>query len=136
MPQITLEQALFHRPDEQAPRCLAQSAGFDPAWLPLAEQLILGFGERRPGVRCPLTVFAKPLMNRHIAVVRVRDEPTERFPTVMCFHVLVVDKKSYEGFIRDPFMLAEKVEPTWEAQGTLPAVILEQEAFAPRTLAQ
>jgi hypothetical protein len=135
MPPITLEQALYHRPDRQDPRLVAKSSGFDDAWLAEAERLVLGFGDRRGGARCPLAVFARPISAKHVAVVRVKDENPE-FPTGLRFHFLVVERKAYEAWIRDPFLLAERIEPTWQGSETLPALMIAQEAFSPRTLAQ
>jgi hypothetical protein len=113
MPPITLEQALFHRPDREAPRLVARSPGFDDDWLPDAERLVLGFGPRRGGRHCPLAVFAKPISKKHVAVVRVIDE-NPGFPIGLRFHLLVVERKAYEAWIRDPFLLAHKFEPAWD----------------------
>jgi hypothetical protein len=135
MPPITLEQALYHRPDRDSPRLVARSTGFDDAWLADAERLALGFGDRRGGLRCPLTVFAKPIGAKHVAVVRVVDD-RETFATALRFHFLVIERKIYEAWIRDPFLLAQKIEPTWEANDSLPALMIPEEAFSPRTLAQ
>lgn len=135
MPSIALEQALFLRPDREAPQLAARSAGFDDGWLAEAQHLILGFGDRHNGLRCPLTVFAKPIGSKHVAVVRVCDEnPT--FPTGLRFHFLIVERNAYEAWIRDPFVLADKIEPTWEGHGPLPALMIPDGAFLPRTLAQ
>src|SRR2546422_828951 len=100
---IVLEQALFHRPDRETPRVVARSAAFEAAWIADAQQLIYGFGERKGGMRCPLTVFAKPIGAKHVAVARVKDAGPG-----LHFHFLVVERKTYEGWIRDPFMLVEK----------------------------
>ena len=135
MAPITLEQALFQCPDREAPRLVARSPGFDGDWLPEAERLVLGFGFRRGGRRCPLAVFAKPISKKHIAVVRVRDE-NPGFPIGLRFHLLVVERKAYEASIRDPFLLAQKFEPPWDAKESLPALMTSHEAFSPRTLAQ
>jgi hypothetical protein len=101
-----------------------------------AEHLVLGFGERTPGRRCPLAVFAQPIGPKHVAVARVRDEPTDGVPTGLRFHFLVLARKDYEACIRDPFMLAEKVEPTWDANASLPTLTLAADTFTPRTVAQ
>lgn len=154
---ITLEQALFHRPDRLAPRLVSRSPGFADAWLEEAEHLIVGFGERKGGMPCPFTVFAKPLTAKHVAVVRVQDAG---YPNGLRFHFLVVERKVYEAWIRDPFMLAEKVEPTWDVPGTeslanaisenpdtrlesttavkiaLPTLSIPETSFSPRTLQQ
>ncbi len=141
MPPITLEQALFHRPDHEAPRLVARSAGFDAAWIADAQELIDGFGERRGALPCPLTVFAKPIGFKHVAIARVRDDKPEAFASGLRllglhFHFLVVERKAYEACIRDPFMLAEKIAPTWDAPDTLPALTIAEDTFKPRTLEQ
>jgi hypothetical protein len=136
MPPITLEQALFLRPDRQEPRLLAQSPRFDAAWTQEAEAIILGFGDRPQGsMRCPLTVFAQPLTDKLVAVVRARDDGPETFPTGLRFHFLVVETKIYEAWIRDPFLLAAKIGPVWDAT-ELPMLALSPETFSPRTVAQ
>ena len=73
MSSITLEQALYECPDNAPPRRLAHSPGFTALWMADAEHLVLGFGERTPGRRCPLAVFAQPIGPKHVAVARVRD---------------------------------------------------------------
>src|ERR1700722_3315950 len=123
MPPIPFEQALYQRPDRESPRLLARSPGFDNAWLPDAEQLVLGFGDRPHGRRCPLTVFGQPLTKAHIAIVRVVEE--KDFAGLL-FHFLVFERKRYEGWIPDPFLLAEKIEPTWDAKDALPALMLPE----------
>jgi hypothetical protein len=149
MPQITFEQALFLRPDHQSPRLLAQSPRFESTWITEVEAIIHGFGERpAETMRCPLdTVFGMPLTDKHIAVVRVRDDfdgsinarlrPGERGfdPTGLRFHFVVVEKSHYEAWIRDPFILAAKIEPTWDAP-ELPMLALPTEGFSPRAVTQ
>ena len=149
MPAITLEQALFLCPDRGAPQVVTRSPEFLAEWTAEAEAIIQDFG-RRPmeSFRCPpTTVFAKPLTDKHIAIVRVRDDFAGSlsarlrqgepgfYPTGLRFHFLVVDKKTYEAWIRDPFMLASKVEPAWDAT-TLPVIFLPPDTFSPRTVAQ
>ena len=135
MPSIALEQALYHRPDRQAPALVACSPGFDDDWLPEAERIALGFGARTHGLPCPLVVFALPMGLKHVAVVRVKDE-NAGFPVGLRFHFLVVERRLYEMGIRDPFHLADKIEPTWDAKGTLPTLMLAQETFSWRTIEQ
>jgi hypothetical protein len=138
---ITFEQALFHRPDHETPRLTARSAGFGPEWQSEAEHIILGFGDRPAGMSCPPTVFALPISKHHVAVVRVLDEKPETLASGLrlmglFFHFLVVERKAYETWILDPFMLAEKVAPAWDAKDELPAISMPEGSFAPRTLEQ
>jgi hypothetical protein len=107
------------------------------------------FGERPSETfRCPVTTtFALPLTGRQLALVRARDDhagslsPRLRHgepgfcPTGLRFHFLVVDRKTYESWIRDPFVLAAKVDPDWEAT-ELPAIVIPGEIFVPRTITQ
>ena len=130
MPSITLDQALYHRPDGDAPILVARSSGFTDDWLPEANRLVVGFGERTDGRRCPLTVFAMPIAAKQIAIVRVMDSRDG-----LRFHFLVLDQLTYENYVRDPFLLAAKVEPTWDAIETLPALMLPSNTFSPRTIA-
>jgi hypothetical protein len=133
---IALEQALYLRPDGREPRLIARSPRFDSAWAMESEAIILGFGDRpRGSMRCPLTVFAQPLTDKLVAIVRVKDDGPETFPTGLRFHFLVVETKIYEAWIRDPFILAAKVEPAWDAT-ELPTLTLEPESFSPRTVAE
>lgn len=135
MPSIALEQALYYRPDRQGPALLARSSGFADAWLAEAERMIVGFGARTGGLACPLCVFALPMGPAHVTVVRVKDE-NAGFPVGLRFHFLVVERKVYEAGIRDPFHLAERAEPDWDGQGTLPTLTLAPEAFSKRTIGQ
>jgi hypothetical protein len=132
MPPITLEQALYRRPDRDVPQLVARSSAFDDAWLAEAEQLVLGFGDRPHGMRCPPAVFGLPLTKTQVAIVRVQDDDDRGFPVGLRFHFLVAERKIYEAFIRDPFLLAQKIEPTWDANETLPALMIPAEAFVPR----
>ncbi|MBI3822388.1 MAG: hypothetical protein HY289_06880 [Planctomycetes bacterium] len=132
MAQITLEQALFRRDGQESPVLVARSAGFDAAWVAEMPQLIVGFGVRRVGVRCPLTVFARPIGAKQVAIARVMEDGASG----LRFHFLVVGQKAYETWIRDPFMLAEKFPPTWDTTGDLPTLTIEEGAFKPRSLAQ
>jgi hypothetical protein len=75
------------------------------------------------------------LTKNHIAIVRVKDENAD-FPTGMRFHMLVVERHIYEAWIRDPFILAEKIAPTWDATYGMPSVTIPEEAFKPRTVEQ
>ena len=53
MPDILIEQALYGSQDAGGYRFLARSPGFLDDWLPEAERLCTGFGERPAGVACP-----------------------------------------------------------------------------------
>ena len=134
MATIVFEQTLYHRPDRAAPVRVARSAGVVDAWTAEIESLIEAFGDRPGTTRCPLAVFARPIGNAHVAIARVSDFGTSAIPTGLRFHFLVVDRVNYEMWICDPFLLHERIEPTWEASEPLPKVMIPQEAFRARTL--
>ncbi len=133
MAELVFEQALWHRPDRQPPQLLGRSPGFPDIWLGEAEQMIRDFGERPPGMACPLAVFARPLGRGQVAVVRVADVPERG--DVLAFHFLVVERAAYERFVGDPFELAELLPPSWEA-GPLPVRTLSAGAVPVRTVEQ
>ncbi len=141
MQSIPFEQALFHRPDRLDPRLVAQSPGFQAVWQADAIALVTGFGGRPVGVVCPFAVFAKPIGKKHVAVVRVIDEKPEVLASGLTlrgllFHFLIVDRDLYEAWICDPFMLAEKIAPSWSVTDPLSTITLSTDTFQARTLAQ
>lgn len=177
MSQIVLEQALFHRRDRQPPQLKARSPGFTDEWAHEADQMIVAFGDRPPGVACPLAVFARPLTATTVAVVRVADQDTladappasdlgtavqavapggvtaegsrlavqpltdderrRRAPSgTLGFHFLVVPRADYERFLGDPFQLAERLPPVWQADVGFAPQTLPREPLPARTVAQ
>jgi len=148
-----IEQAIFElrivdcglRIDEQAadnPQfgTWARSDGFRDEWLALAEEIMIGFGERPFGIACPLAVFAQPFGREHVAVVQVTDrphaagrvlepsgsstpegQPVTSDPNLLAFHFLILPRQSYERFVGDPFHLAQQLPAAWQQRGTLPA---------------
>lgn len=133
MASIPIQQALFHRADDQPAILQARSAGFADAWLPEAERLIVGFGARPVGIACPLAVFAQPLTPTRVAVVRVTDHGDAG---ALVAHMLVLDRSAYERYVGDPFSLAKKLPADWTAQGELPVLELPAEPLPQRSLAE
>src|SRR5260370_22195754 len=85
MPDITIEQALYHRPGGEAPCLLARSPGFLDEWLPEVEWLLVGFGDRPLGSACPAAVYALPLGKPHAAVRHANDHTRDRsVPLTFC----------------------------------------------------
>src|SRR5436309_4903495 len=97
MPEILLEQALYGGHDSGGYRFLARSPGFLDDWLPAAERLCTGFGNRPADVACPAAVFAQPLGKRHVAVVQVADQGTDDAgrPGALGFRLLVLARADY-----------------------------------------
>jgi hypothetical protein len=134
---IVVEQALFRREHEQRPQVTARSPGFRDEWLTDAHRLIDGFGERTGGVTCPLAVFAQPLEDKHVAVVRVADrEPGPGGWPALAFHFLVISRADYDKYLGDPFAICERVPTNWTGQGELPPVTWPAQTLPARTVGQ
>jgi hypothetical protein len=137
MPDILIEQALYTGHDAGGYRFLARSPGFLDDWLPQAERLCTGFGERPAGVACPAAVFARPLGDKHVAVVQAADLGVDDAgrPGALGFRLLVLPQDAYAFLGGDPFALSERFPPTWEARGELAALSCPAEPPARRTVA-
>lgn len=135
--EIIIEQALFYRSDRELPRLVAASPGFRQDWLAEAEELVLGFGDRPPGVRCPLAVFAYPMGADSVTIVRVVDRTeagTEKLGADFLFQV--VSRKNYGKFFGDPFQLAQQLPSTWQCHDGMSACRIPSEPLPPRTVEQ
>jgi len=137
MPEIFLEQALYGSQGSGGYRFLARSPGFLDEWLDEAERLCVGFGERPAGVACPAAVFARPLGKQHVAVAQVADCGVDDAgrPGALAFRLLVLPHEAYTFLGGDPFPLAERFPPSWDARGELPALSCPAEPPPRRTVA-
>ncbi|HKI36118.1 MAG TPA: hypothetical protein VKA46_29950 [Gemmataceae bacterium] len=137
MPDISIEQALYGSQDSGGYRFLAHSPGFLDEWLPEAQRLCTGFGERPTGVACPAAVFAQPFGKQHVAVVQVAECGVDDAgrPGALGFRLLVLSHEAYAFLGGDPFALAERFPPPWEARGELPALSCPAEPPPRRTVA-
>jgi hypothetical protein len=138
MPDIPIEQAHYGGHDSGGYRFLARSSGFLDEWLPEAERLCTGFGERPAGIACRAAVFARPLGKQHVAVVRVADRGTDDAgrPGALGFHLLVLPHDAYAFLGADPFALSDRFPPSWEARIDLPALSCPAEPPPRRTVAE
>lgn len=128
-PNLTLQQAVLVA-DARGVRVAAQSNGFDAAE---AERVVTQFGPRPAGVACPLAHFAVPFGRSAVAVVRVEDRPGSGYP--LGFRFLVMARELYRH-LGDPFPVADRYPPPWDASGTLPALEWPPEPLPPRTVEQ
>lgn len=133
-----IEQALYGSQDVGGYRFLARSAGFRDDWLPTAERLCTGFGERPAGVACPACLFARPLGKQHVAVVQVADRGTDDAgrPGALGFYLLVLPVAAYTNLGGDPFVVADRFPPPWDARGEVPVLLWPEEPLPPRTVEQ
>jgi hypothetical protein len=121
---MLIEQAIYGDHDRGGYRFVAQSRGFLYEWLPVAERICTGFGDRPVGVYCPAAVFALPLGSRHVAVVQVADQGRDDAgrPGALAFRLLVLPRALYADLGGDPFLIADTFPPSWEVRGELPAL--------------
>lgn len=137
MDDIVIEQALFRRPDRDSPQLTAASPDFHQEWLLEAEGLILGFGDRPLGVRCPHAIFAYPIGADGVAIVRVIDRVTGNPEKLGAdFLVQVIARKEYSQFFGDPFELASRLPETWQPHAGMSACRIPAEPLPPRTVEQ
>ncbi len=129
MTEFPIEQALFHRSDQGHVRLLARSAGFLDDWQPEVERLMAGFGARPEGIACPPAVFAQPLGKQNVAVVHVADQAG-----TLGFFFLVVPRRDYVDFLGDPFVVAERLAPHWQARDSLPSCCWPPQPLPPRSV--
>jgi hypothetical protein len=117
----TLEHALYGDQDAGGYRFLARSPGFLDAWLPQAERLCAGLGERPPGVACPSTIFVQPFGRGLVAVVQAADQgqDDQGRPGALGFYLVVIPASLYAHLGGDPFSLARSLPPPWSARGAL-----------------
>jgi hypothetical protein len=124
MPDIVIEQALYGSQGPGGYQFLARSPGFRDDWLPEAERLCAGFGDRPAGVACPSALFAKPLGRRHVAVVQVADQGADAAgrPGALGFRLLVLSRADYVALTGDLFAIADHFPPPWQDRNHLPTL--------------
>lgn len=128
-PDLRIAQGLIVS-DARGVRVVAQSDGFDTAE---GERVAVLFGRRPPGAACLLAHFACPFGSRQVAVVQVADRPGPNDP--LAFRFLVLDRGLYRH-LGDPFAVADRYAPPWDASGTLPVLEWPHEVLPPRTVGQ
>ncbi|MGE3803244.1 MAG: hypothetical protein AB7K24_01080 [Gemmataceae bacterium] len=136
MDDIPLHQALYGGHAAGGYRFLGQSLDFKEEWLPVAEQLCTGFGERPAGILCPSALFAQPFDKQHVAVVQVADQGQDDAgrPGALAFRLLIVRRDDYVNWIGDPFELSDRFPPDWNARGQLDTLYWARAAVPNRTV--
>ncbi len=125
-PDLRIQQALVL--GTRGVRVVAQTDEFDTAE---AERIAVLFGTRPTGVVCPRADFACPFGKKHVAVVRVEDRPDG----ALGFRFLVLSRELYKH-LGDPFAIAERYTPDWNAVGKLADLAWPMEVLPERTLEQ
>jgi hypothetical protein len=131
-----IEQALYGS-DGAGYRFLARSPGFRDEWLPAAERLCTGFGERPPGVSCPACLFVQPFARGLVAIVQAADRGADSAgrPGTLGFYLLILPRSLYHDLHADPFHMVAHLPPPWDSRGELPALAWTAGPPAPRTVA-
>jgi hypothetical protein len=127
-PDLRIQQAVALS-DVRGVKVNAWTEGLD---IPEVERIAVLFGQRPPGVACPLAHFACPFGKRHVAVVRVEDRPGPG--DVLGFRFLILARELYR-FLGDPFAISDRYAPNW-ATGALPDLAWPMEVLPERTLEQ
>ena len=125
-PDLRIQQAIVVRGARGA-RVVARSDGFDE---PEAERIGVLLGDRPDGVACPVAHFACPFGRAHVAVVRVEDRGG-----ALAFRFLVLARDLYRH-LGDPFAVADRYAPNFDATGPLPDLAWPMEVLPPRTVEQ
>jgi hypothetical protein len=102
---------------------IARSDDFEDAWAQDVERVVAGFG-LPSGVSAPDCLFAVPFARRRVAVVSLSGRR---------FRSLVLPRSLYD-MIPDPFAIADRFPPRWEASGTLPTLEWPDEPLPRRTV--
>ena len=126
-PDLRIQQAVVFG-DVRGVRVVAQTDNFD---APEAERIAVLFGARPDGVACPLAHFACPFGAKHVAVVCVEDRPNG----ALGFRLLVLSRDLYRH-LGDPFAIADRYPPNWNATGHLADLTWPMEVLPERTLEQ
>lgn len=135
MPEIRIEQALFLRSRDGDCHCQGRSPDFRDDWLPEAERLCRGFGDRPESVACASAVFAQPLGKQQVVVAQVADRP-EAGPQGLGFRLLLLTRNAYRDLAGDPFLIADRFPPPWGQNGGLPSLTWSEEEPPPRRMVE
>ena len=111
---------------------LARSANFNDDWQASAISMCKGFGPLPPGASCPAAIFARPLGRKWVAITQVGGPPAF---TSLRFRFLVLSRTLYD-LLNDPFAIADRFPPNWDARGVLPDLEWPSQPLPRRTMAQ
>jgi hypothetical protein len=116
----TIAQALVERG-----RVLARSDDFLEDWVPEAERIVSAYGPPAGSVS-PEALFTTRFGRKHLAIVSVSGSS---------FRFLILSRPLWEA-IPDPFAIADRFPPTFNAKGPLPSLMWPEEPLPRRTVAE
>lgn len=114
------------RVEGDRPRVVARTRELPARIDEVAKQLSAKFGDRPRGVRCPAAVFAVVVDEYFVWVGQAADLP----PTALGFRFLIFHRRTYPG---DPFVVADRFPPNWNAAGDLDPLDWPAEPLPRRT---
>jgi hypothetical protein len=100
--------------DRNGPAVVAKSDNVPFAWENSANTAAVRYGSRPVGMKVPEAIFAVPLGKGHVAVANVIE-----INDSLAFRFLLLNRKLYEA-LGDPFQIADRFLPEWNARGALP----------------
>ena len=106
-------------------RVLARSDEFTEEWVPEVERIVAAYA-LPPGGSAPDALFTTRFGRKHVAIVSVSGNP---------FRFLILTRALYEA-IPDPFAIADRFPPAFNARGTLPSLVWPEEPLPRRTVAE
>jgi hypothetical protein len=135
--EFVIAQALYFRGDSRQAEQAGRSPDFQPEWSGPIANLLEEFGPMPDVAPFPDIVFARPLDKRQVLVVQVADRRAgDDGPERIGYRVLVIPRKKYLDFLGDPFTVADKLPPDWQAHGELPTLRCPEQMLPPPTVAQ
>lgn len=122
---LHVPQALLVRDDALAVRWLAQSPELPLEHRAALEQIVVAFGPRPIGIRCPEAFLILPEPQGRVYLVRVADlGPTADPPVALGFHFLILTRSDYEETNAEAFEILRAQPALWERRGDLPLAAL------------
>ncbi len=125
---FSISQALLVA-EPNGPMVVAKSADFPFVWEEAAKLTVVRFGTKPADIAVSAELFALPIGKTHVAVVQVIGLPSD----VLGFRFLILGKPLY-GALGDPFAIADRYPPDWDARGELPGLAWPAEPLPSRTV--
>jgi hypothetical protein len=116
----TIAQALVERD-----RVVARSDDFPEEWAPETERVVAAYA-LPSGTVSPEALFTTRFGRKHVAIVSIAGTS---------FRFLILSRPLWEA-IPDPFAIADRFPPAFNAKGSLPSLVWPEEPLPQRTVAE